>query len=97
MEKISLFSSSNNLFGLTRTWLYLDLDTIIVRPIDDFFPLNLKIIYCYEKLESTKKNIGNTSVYRFNVGSHEYLLKNLENSYKEIFKKIFKLPNIYKL
>ena len=27
------------------------------------------------------------SIYRFNVGSHEYLLKNLESSYKEIFKK----------
>ena len=87
-RKLSLFSTSNKLFGLTGTWLYLDLDTIIVKSIDEFFSFKANESFIVMKnWNQPKKNIGNTSIYRFNVGSHEYLLKNLESSYKEIFKK----------
>ena len=34
-----------------------------------------------------KKMIGNTSVYRFDIGANEYLLNDLEDSYNEILEK----------
>ena len=87
-RKISLFSSTNKLFGLTGTWLYLDLDTIIVKSIDEFFSFQPDESFIVMKnWNQPKKNIGNTSVYRFNIGSHEYLLNDLEKSYDQIFKK----------
>ena len=87
-RKISLFSSSNNLFGLTGTWLYLDLDTVIVRPIDDFFSYkSQKSFVVMKNWNQPKKMIGNTSVYRFDIGANEYLLNDLEDSYNEILEK----------
>lgn len=83
-RKVSLWG--NKLDAMTGDWLFLDLDVVITAPIDDLFS------YCPEKTfvvmynwNQPGKGIGNTSVYRFRVASHPYLLDNLLDNPTEIF------------
>jgi len=75
-RKISLWGDKPA--NLSGDWLFLDLDVVITSSIDNLFS------YCPEKTfivmynwNQPGKNIGNTSVYRFRVASHTYLLNNL--------------------
>lgn len=78
MRKVALFAPSEELFGLTGNWLFLDLDTLVTGPLDDLFT------YMPEKTFIVMKNWtqlgsgnGNTSCFRFTVGAHPYLLDQL--------------------
>lgn len=58
--------------------LFIDLDVVITSSIDDFFsyePSSSFIVI--RNWTQPDKRIGNTSVYRFRIGSHPYLLETL--------------------
>jgi len=87
-RKITLFSSSENLYNLEGTWLYLDLDIVIISNIDPFFEYEKDLDFVVMRnWTQPKKLIGNTSVYRFKVGKSLGLLNNLENSSESILQK----------
>ncbi|MEM6391885.1 MAG: hypothetical protein AAF797_03855 [Planctomycetota bacterium] len=70
--------------GLTGTALFLDLDVVIVDSLDPFFEVDGD--YCVMRnWTQSDKRIGNTSVFRFTVGSHPYLLEQLEADPPAIF------------
>lgn len=86
-RKLSLYAPSENLFGLTGDWLYLDLDVIITKSLDNFFTYQPeKRFIVMQNWTQPGKNIGNTSVYRFRVGADAYLLDNLEKNDEKILK-----------
>ncbi len=59
--------------------LFIDLDVVITRSIDDLFTYEpTKSFVVIRNWTQPGKRIGNTSVYRFRVGSHPYLLERLE-------------------
>lgn len=84
-RKLSLYDTSENLFGLTGDWLYLDLDVIVTGCLDRFFEYKPEQDFIVMKnWTQPGKNIGNTSVYRFKVGADSYLLKQLINDQDDI-------------
>jgi len=87
-RKVSLFAPSEDLFGLTGSWLYLDLDVVITGPLDEFFTYQPeKSFVVMQNWTQPGQGIGNTSVYRFRVGADSYLLDNLLAHQDEIFAK----------
>lgn len=81
-RKVSLWA--NQVPGLTGTALFLDLDVVIVDSLDPFFEVEGD--YCVMRnWTQPNKRIGNTSIFRFEVGSHPYLLEQLEADPQAIF------------
>ena len=77
-RKLCTYSHSENLFGLTGEWLYLDLDVVITGSLDEFFLYKPeKSFVVMQNWTQPGKGIGNTSVYRFRVGAESYLLEKL--------------------
>jgi hypothetical protein len=84
-RKLSLYAPSEALFGLTGTWLYLDLDVVITGSLDPFFthaPLQPFVVM--KNWSQPGSGIGNTSVFRFEIGHESYLLDNLLNNHAPI-------------
>lgn len=74
-RKIATYARSENFFGLTGQWLFMDLDVVVTGPLDDFFTWKPeKTFVVMQNWTQPGQNIGNTSVYRFTVGADEYLL-----------------------
>ena len=87
-RKLSLFSPTEQLFSLSGTWLYLDLDIVITGALDDFFSYEPnKPFVVMRNWSQESEKIGNTSVYRFHIGNDSYLLTDLLDSEKQ--KQIF--------
>lgn len=76
-KKLGVFQEV--LFDLKGIALFLDLDVIIMQNLDDFFtiPGEFFIIRDWAFKEG---NIGNSSVFRFEIGKHSEII---ENFYKE--------------
>jgi len=75
-RKVSLWNDS--LSGMEGDWLYLDLDVVVTGTLDDFFEYEPQLSYIVmQNWTQPGKGIGNTSVFRFRVGSHPYLLHEL--------------------
>ena len=73
--KIALWSK--DLFGLEGVALFVDLDVVITENLDDFFwfgsPDDVVLMRnCVKPLE----RLGQTSIFRFPIGKHHYLLDN---------------------
>lgn len=84
-RKVSLFGASSDLYALEGTWLYLDLDVVVTGTLDGFFSYKPeKTFIVMKNWTQPKKNIGNTSVYRFTVGADAYMLENLLSKQNEI-------------
>jgi hypothetical protein len=68
-----LVSFSADLGGLRGTALFLDVDVVVVGPLDDFFtqPGEFLIIHDYKR---PWRITGNSSVYRFELGAHPDVL-----------------------
>ena len=74
--KLATFSP--DLHGLSGTALFLDLDVVIVGPLDEFFtqPGEFLIIHDYPRFwRFGKRIVGNSSVYRFTLGAHPDVLE----------------------
>lgn len=80
-NKLSTFQ--NDLAGLKGDALFLDLDIVIVSNIDELFiyPAEFAII---QDSKLKHKKIGNSSVYRFKLGSHQDILEKFQNNFSSI-------------
>ena len=77
-RKLATYANSHELHGLTGQWLFLDLDVVILGPLDEFFTYQPeKSFIVMRNWTQPGRNIGNTSVYRFTSGADEYLLTRL--------------------
>jgi hypothetical protein len=84
-RKLTTFAGSDKLFGFSGHWLFLDLDVVILQPLDDFFTyLPEKNFIVMRNWTQPGKNIGNTSVYRFRIGAEAYLLEQLQNDHASV-------------
>lgn len=76
-RKISLWAPA--LEGLSGNVLFLDLDLVVTGSLDAFFDFKPDCTFCViENWTQMGSGIGNTSVYRFKVGSHPYLYHDLQ-------------------
>lgn len=83
-RKVSLWNDS--LPGMEGDWLYLDLDVVVTGSLDAFFEYKPELSYIVmQNWTQPGKGIGNTSVFRFRVGSHPYLLHGLIANQDAIF------------
>ena len=74
-KKLTTFEG--DLHGLRGTALFLDLDVVVVGSLDDFFtqPGELLIIHDYPRFwRFGERVVGNSSVYRFQLGAHADVL-----------------------
>lgn len=80
-NKLTLFKK--DLGGLEGTALFLDLDLIILQPLDPFFDLpgDFRIIRDWNL---KKKDIGNSSVFRFQIGQCPDILDNFLRNGEEL-------------
>jgi hypothetical protein len=75
-RKVSLWAP--DVVGLTGELLFLDLDIIITGSMDEFFSYPSASDYVVMRNYTTPdRRIGNTSVFRFKVGSHPDVLERL--------------------
>ncbi|WP_240933114.1 glycosyltransferase [Diaphorobacter sp. HDW4B] len=76
-KKLTTFEA--DLYGLRGTALFLDIDIVIVGSLDDFFtqPGQFLIIKDYPRFwrNNAKRIVGNSSVYRFELGAHPDVLE----------------------
>jgi hypothetical protein len=75
--KVALWTK--NLHGMEGTALFIDLDSVIVGNIDCYFEYGdpKDVITARNWLNRLKKS-GQTSVFRFPIGGHPYMLENLQ-------------------
>jgi hypothetical protein len=82
-RKLAFWSPS--LQGVSGDALFLDLDVVITGSIDEFFDFAPEATFCaIENWTQRGKRIGNTSVYRFRVGAHDYLCRKMRDNAKEV-------------
>lgn len=83
-RKVSLFAEE--VPGLDPgNALFVDLDVIITGSMNEFFEMPGDFIVCKNwSSPGHDGRIGNTSVYRFTVGKHPYLLKTLEEQTERV-------------
>ncbi len=88
-RKVAFWSADPG--GITGDVLFLDLDIIITGSIDEFFDYEPQSTFCViENWTQKGSGIGNTSVYRFRVGSHTYIYDAIQQSSEAI---LSKFPN----
>jgi hypothetical protein len=75
--KVALWTK--DLAGMTGVALFIDLDSVIVRNIDCYFDYGSpdEVITARNWLNKLKKS-AQTSVFRFPIGGHSYMLENLQ-------------------
>jgi len=78
-----LTTLQRNLGGLEGEALFLDLDVVIVDNIDDLFSYPAKFAVIRD-VKLTRSMIGNTSVYRFQIGRYDDVLQNFRKNFKQI-------------
>ena len=72
------------LADLEGTALFIDLDVIIIRNIDDFFSVDGDFLII--KDWDFKNYVGNSSVFRFEIGKHNDVVENFEKNRIQIRK-----------
>ncbi len=84
-RKVTLWAKT--LPNMEGDWLFLDLDVVITGSLDEFFTYKPeKSFIVMHNWTQPDSGIGNTSVYRFKVGSHSYLHENLLQNHIELIK-----------
>ena len=71
-RKIGLFNPT--LADLTGPALFLDLDLVVVGPLDPFFDYEPGAFCIIHNWTHPERKVGNSSVYRFEVGADSYVL-----------------------
>lgn len=73
-RKVSLWNQ--DLFGLTGTALFIDLDVVITGNLDDLFSFgNPDDVVLARNWIKPLERLGQTSVFRFPIGKHGYMLE----------------------
>lgn len=74
--KVALWNK--DLFGLEGVALFIDLDSVIIGNIDSYFQYgDPKDVITARNWQNHFKKTGQTSVFRFPIGGHAYMLENL--------------------
>lgn len=84
-KKLTTFES--DLHGLKGTALFLDLDVVIIGSLDDFFTQtgDFLIIHDYPRFwRFGERIVGNSSVYRFELGAHSDVLQYFRSHTEEM-------------
>lgn len=82
-RKIALWRA--DLAGIEGDALFVDLDVVITGSIDEFFDFAPDATFCViENWTQMGSKIGNTSVYRFRVGSHPYIYERMRDGGEDI-------------
>ncbi len=82
-RKLSLWA--RQLPGLEGRVLFLDLDVVVTGSLDDFFTFEPQRSFCViHNWTQPHLKIGNTSAYRFQVGSHPDILQSFMNDYQHV-------------
>ena len=77
-RKMTLYLDPASLSGLEGNWLFLDLDVVVTGCLDPFFEFEPEHPFVVmQNWTQPGKGIGNTSVFRFRMGAHGYLLERL--------------------
>lgn len=85
-RKTALWGES--LHGLKGTCLYIDLDSVITRSLDNFFAIgSAEDVYMARNWVKPLSGMGQSSVFRFTVGAHPYILENFRANAQEIANK----------
>ena len=80
-KKLGLFA--NPLADLEGTALFLDLDIVIRESLDPFFEVEGSFLIVKD-YDFPRDIIGNSSVYRFEIGRHADIIENFYNEGKDI-------------
>ena len=87
-KKLTTFEA--DLYGLKGTAMFMDLDVVVVGSLDDFFTLpgDFRIIHDYPRFwRFGERIVGNSSVYRFQLGAHADVLEYFRKNSKEMREK----------
>lgn len=92
-RKIALWAES--LPGMTGDWLFLDLDVVVTGALDPLFEYKPDATFVVmQNWTQPGKGIGNTSVFRFRVGSHPYIHERLAPEFAEIHR-LYRIEQTY--
>ncbi|WP_429001288.1 glycosyltransferase [Vandammella animalimorsus] len=86
-KKLATFSPDlRERYGLQGVALFLDLDVVVVGPLDDFFTLPgpFRIIHDYPRPWKRHRITGNSSVYRFEIGAHPDVLEYFQRNVAQV-------------
>jgi len=76
-RKLTVFKE--NFGGLTGSTFFLDLDVVIVGPLDDFFTHSGDFLIAHDKKNPNKVE-GNSSIFRFEIGKYPQILEYFEKN-----------------
>lgn len=82
-RKVALWNA--DLFGLTGVGLFVDLDIVITGSLDDLFAYgNPEDVILARNWVKPFERLGQTSVFRFPIGQHGYMLENFRKSPEQL-------------
>ena len=84
----------DNLIGLSGDVLFLDLDLVITGNLDEMFDFEPGRFCVIENWTQPGKNIGNTSCFRWNIGSHTHIFDRLETEQTRILS-TYRIEQVY--
>jgi len=84
----------DNLAGLNGDALFLDLDLVITNNIDEMFDFEPGRFCVIENWTQPGKNIGNTSCFRWNIGTHTHIFDKLETEQQRILS-TYRIEQVY--
>ena len=74
-RKLALYNDLSSRYGLTGDWLFLDLDVVVTGSVDGFFEYAVEEPFvAMQNWTQRGKGIANTSVFRFRIEAHQYLV-----------------------
>jgi len=82
--KLGIFSPEADLSGPT---LFLDLDLVLVKPIDPFFEYPGRFCIIRDWLRGDR-GVGNSSVFRFEGGQNEQILRRFESDPSAVMRQV---------
>ena len=84
-RKLTTFAASDQLFGLEGEWLFLDLDVVVTGALEGFFTFRPDADFVVmQNWTQPGQGIGNTSGYRFRIGTLAWLLERLVREQEEV-------------
>ncbi len=94
-RKLSLWQAAMPADLLGRDALFLDLDVVVVGPLDDFFAYQPGKYAVIENWTKSGQGIGNTSVFRFQIGKYPFLYDYFMRDPEAVFRNEFRIEQEY--
>lgn len=91
-QKLAVFQE--NLFDIHGIALFMDIDTVILENLDEFFLYDGDFLMIKDEYYRNKSIIGSSAVFRFEIGKYAYVLNNYNNN-SQLIKKKYRNEQIY--